>query len=82
SWCVWDCADEFFEYDRLYFTSQNHTEPITDTVIANSSDMVVYISNAADTEEQLQRIMDSNPNLKEYELQYQEKYCDVYYFWK
>lgn len=82
SWCVWDCADEFFEYDRLYFSSQNHTDAITDTVIANSDDLVVYVSNAADTEEQLQRIMDSNPNLKEYELQYQEKYCDVYYFRK
>ena len=82
SWCVWDCADEFFEYDRLYFSSQNHTEPIMDTVIANSNDLVVYVSNAADAEEQLQRIMDSNPNLKEYELQYQEKYCDVYYFRK
>ncbi len=80
SWCVWDCADEFFEYDRLYFSSQSHTEPITDTVIANSSDLVVYISNTADAEEQLHRIMNSNPNLKEYELQYQEKYCDVYYF--
>ena len=82
SWCVWDCADEFFEYDRLYFTSQNHTEPITDTVITGSDDLVVYISNTADAEEQLQRIMDSNPNLKEYELQYQEKYCEVYYFRK
>ena len=82
SWCVWDCADEFFEYDRLYFVGQNHTDAITDIVIANTSDLVVYVSNAADTEEQLQRIMASNPNLKKYELQYQEKYCDVYYFWK
>ena len=82
SWCVWDCADEFFEYDRLYFSGKNHTEPIADTVIANSDDLVVYVSNAADAEEQLQRIMDTNPNLKEYELQYQEKYCDVYYFRK
>lgn len=82
SWCVWDCADEFFEYDKLYFSSQSHTEPITDTMIADSDDLVVYISNTANVEEQLRRIMGSNPNLKEYELQYQEKYCDVYYFRK
>ena len=82
SWCVWDCTDEFFEYGRLYFVGQSHTEPITDTVIANSSDLVVYVSNTADTEAQLRRIMDSNLNLKEYELKYQEKYCDVYYFRK
>lgn len=80
SWCVWDSADEFFAYDRLYFTSQSHTEPIADAVIADSRDLVVYLSNTAQAKEQLQRIMDSNPNLTTYELQYQEKYCDVYYF--
>lgn len=82
SWCVWNSADEFFEYDRLYFMERSHTEPIEDTVIANSGDLVVYISNTADAEEQIRRIMESSPSLKEYELQYQEKYCDVYYFWK
>lgn len=82
SWCVWDSADEFFEYERIYFTSQNHTEPITEDVIANCRDLVVYISNTADEKEQLRRIMNSNPNLRGYELQYQEKYCSVYYLWQ
>ncbi|MCM1253432.1 MAG: glycosyltransferase family 39 protein [Clostridium sp.] len=80
SWCVWDSADEFFEYDKIYFSEQSHTEPIMDTEIADSDDLVVYVSNTADSKAQLRRIMESNLNLSGYELQYQEKYCDVYYF--
>ncbi|MDE7338982.1 MAG: hypothetical protein K2N80_00250 [Lachnospiraceae bacterium] len=80
SWCVWDCADEFFEYDRIYFASQNDTEPILDAVIADSGELVVYLSNTAEKQEQLERIRNSNPKLTAYELRYQEKYCDVYYF--
>ncbi|MDE5931267.1 MAG: glycosyltransferase family 39 protein [Lachnospiraceae bacterium] len=80
SWCVWDCADEFFEYDRIYFASQNDMEPISDAVIADSGELVVYLGNTAEKQEQLERIFNSNPNLGEYELLYQERYCDVYYF--
>jgi len=80
SWCVWECADEFFEYDRIYFVSQDDTEPISDEVIADSRELVVYLSNTAERQGQLARILDSNPNLAVCELQYQEKYCDVYYF--
>lgn len=82
SWCVWDCADEFFEYERIYFASQNDTAPIADAVVAESEALVVYLSSAAQKQEQLQRILDSNPKLTQYELKYQEKYCDVYYFHK
>lgn len=81
SWCVWECADEFFEYDRIYFASQNDAEPISDAVVADSGELVVYLSNTADGQEQLERILNSNPNLTAYELQYQKKYCDVYYFY-
>lgn len=80
SWCVWDSANEFFEYNKIYFASLYDTEPITDDVIAGCDDLVVYLSNSADTDAEIQRIMDSNPKLTAYELQYQEKYCDVYYF--
>lgn len=82
NWCVWDCADEFFAYDRIYFVSQSDTEPIADAVIADSGELVVYLYNTAEKEAQLQRILDSNPKLSGHELQYREKYCDVYYFYK
>lgn len=80
SWCVWDCADEFFEYERIYFASQNDTAPISDEAVAESEALVVYLSSTAEKQEQIQRILNSCPNLKGYELQYREKYCDVYYF--
>lgn len=81
SWCVWDSADEFFEYDRIYFASQSDKEPIPDDTIAGSKELVVYLSNTAEREEQLQRILDSAPHLNSYELRYEEKYCEVYYFY-
>lgn len=79
SWCVWDVADELFEYDRVYFASQGSSESITDSAITESSDVVVYLSNSADPKAQLGRIMESSQGLSEYELMYSEKYCDVYY---
>ncbi|MCH5257026.1 MAG: glycosyltransferase family 39 protein [Lachnospiraceae bacterium] len=81
SWCVWDVADELFEYDRVYFMSQGGTEAIDDSYVTGSNELVVYLSNAAQAQEQLKRIMYSNANLSDYELKYQEKYCDVYYLY-
>lgn len=78
SWCVWDCADEFFEYDRIYFASMDDVEPIEDDTIAECEELVVYLSNTAKAEEQIRRVQESNPDLTEYELQYQGKYYDVY----
>ncbi|MBD5521071.1 MAG: glycosyltransferase family 39 protein [Lachnospiraceae bacterium] len=79
SWCVWDAADELFEYERVYFASQGSGEPITDSAIIESSEVVVYLSNSADPKAQLGRIIESSSGLSEYELMYSEKYCDVYY---
>ncbi|MBD5402830.1 glycosyltransferase family 39 protein [bacterium] len=79
SWCVWDVADELFEYDRVYFASQGSDDAITDSTIMESNEVVVYLNNSADSKAQLGRIMESSPGLSEYELMYSEKYCDVYY---
>ena len=81
SWCVWDAADELFEYERVYFASQGSGEPITDSAIAESSEAVVYLNNSADPKAQIGRIMESSSGLSEYELMYSEKYCDVYYLY-
>ncbi|MCM1038387.1 MAG: glycosyltransferase family 39 protein [Ruminococcus sp.] len=78
SWCVWDCADEFFAYDKIYFASMNDAEPIEDEVLAKSEKIVVYLSNTAEPEEQLRRVQSRNPGLAESELQYRGKYYDVY----
>ena len=81
SWCVWDSADEFFVYDRIYFADREKVEPISDKTIAESDDLVVYLSNAADAETQLQRILNSNSKVDAYELKWQDRYCSVYYFY-
>lgn len=81
SWCVWDAADELFEYDRVYFASQGSSETITDPAITGSSEVVVYLNNAVEPKAQLGRIMESSPGLSECELMYSEKYCDVYYLY-
>ena len=78
NWCVWDTADELFEYDRIYFVDQGSTEAVVDLDVSESKEVVVYVSNTAQAEEQLERIMGSNTNLSNCELLYQEKYCDVY----
>lgn len=80
SWCVWDCANELFAYDAVFFAGQSNTNPIKDDKVAGSKELVVYLSHSANAQEQLKRILDSNANVTKYELQYQEKYCDVYYF--
>ncbi|MBQ6806646.1 MAG: glycosyltransferase family 39 protein [Lachnospiraceae bacterium] len=81
SWCVWDCTNELLEYDGVFFAGQSSTELIQDSKVANSEELVVYLSNSADAQTQLQRILNSNVNVAEYELQYSEKYCDVYYLY-
>lgn len=78
SWCVWDCADEFFEYDRIYFASLDDAGEIEDDTIAECEELVVYISNTAEVEDQIRRVQNVNPGLTECELQYQGKYYDVY----
>lgn len=78
SWCVWDCADEFFEYDRIYFASLDDAGEIEDDTIAECEELVVYISNTAEVEDQIRRVQSVNPGLTECELQYQGKYYDVY----
>lgn len=80
SWCIWDCTNELFEYDRVFFAGQSSTDKIRDNEITDSESLVVYLSNSADAKEQLQRILNSNTHVTKYELQYQESYCDVYYF--
>lgn len=81
SWCVWDSTDELFAYERIYFASQDSTEPIADEKIGGSRELVVYLADSAEEEAQIRRILDSNPELTEYELKYREKYCGVYYFY-
>lgn len=80
-WCIWDAANELMEYEGVYFASAGNVNLIGDSVIANASSLVVYLADGADVQAQIDRILGSNKKLTDYELQYEEKYCDVYYFY-
>lgn len=80
-WCIWDVTNELMEYDGVYFAAAGSESQIEDSTIANASSLVVYLADGADVQAQIGRILASNENLTDYELQYEEKYCDVYYFY-
>ena len=124
-WCVWDSADELFEYPEVYFTDRAQVEEaadssvsetgkpgnassdveslqsgsadkitdssessstdvqqnvfITDKKITGASSLVVYVARCDDETTALRGIMNSS-GLKDYEKQYSDTYCDVYFF--
>lgn len=80
-WCIWDVTNELLEYDGVYFAAAESENPIEDPIITNAHSLVVYVADGADIQTQMDRILAGNKNLTEYVLQYEEKYCDVYYFY-
>lgn len=80
-WCIWDVANELMEYEKVYFARTKEEGLLTDRTIAGASSLVVYLADGADVQAQIGRIFASNQNLTDCELQYEEKYCDVYYFY-
>lgn len=79
-WCIFDVSNELMEYDSVYFALAGSENPIEDDRIANASSLVLYLADGADVQAQIDRIFAGNKNLTDFELQYEEKYCDVYYF--
>lgn len=80
-WCVWAVANELLEYPAVYFAQAGETAALHDETVRGAAKLVVYVDKEADQEGQIARVFDSNPRLENYELKFEEKYCDVYYFW-
>ena len=78
-WCIWDVANELMEYEEVYFAQTGREGQLTDKTIAGASALVVYLADGADVQVEIDRIFAGNQNLTDCELQYEEKYCDVYY---
>ena len=81
AWCIWDVTNELLEYDGVYFAAAESENPIEDSIITNAYSLVVYVADGADIQAQMDRILAENKYLTDYALQYEEKYCDVYYFY-
>ena len=79
-WCIWDVTDELMEYPGIYFAAADSDNMIDDGSIREADSLVVYLARGAAQEEQIRRVLDSNPGLSEYRKVFEEKYCDVYYF--
>ena len=77
-WCIWGVADELMQYPGVYFVSASGEDRLKDTKIKNSRSLVAYVAEGADAGTQLQRLLQSNPNLRNYTQVATEKYCDVY----
>ncbi len=79
-WCIWDVADELFQYPGVYFADASGEGAVGDSVIQEADELVVYLGRGADEQAQIDRILDSGRRLTGYEAVFEEKYCDVYYF--
>lgn len=79
-WCIWDVTNELLEYSEVYFASTDSVDVMKDEKIRQAESLVVYVADGTDADDQLGRIVNSNPRLAEHrELMFEEKYCDVYY---
>lgn len=78
SWCIWESSNELFEYPQVYFTSDAVDTAISDDIVQNSKELLVYVNTLGDTDKQIQRVLESNKNVTEYELVHEEKFCNLY----
>jgi hypothetical protein len=89
-WCIWDVTDELMEYPAVYFaaagggaledeSSGSAAGQLEDERIGNASELVVYVADGADAAEEIGRITDQYPQFTEWELMFEEKYCQVYW---
>ncbi len=82
-WCIWDVANELFAYSEVYFVEAKGEELITDERIQNADELVVYLSNGVDDDEQTMRVAaSSRQGIDGSQRIFSEKYCSVQYFFR
>ena len=80
SWCVWSSTSELLCYPKVYFADVWEKETITDESIRSATELVVYLFRTDQDETALERITESAPGVSEYEMEYRDTFCDIYYF--
>lgn len=81
SWCVWESANELFEYPRVYFYDAANEGVIEDQTIANAEELLVYIHNFEDDTDMKQKIYASCSFLTREEIIEESKFCTLYRFY-
>lgn len=77
---VWWCSQELMQYEKVYFASQANKEPLTDEILCNSENVIVYAADYETQEESLQMILDSNEKLSGYKQVGSKSLWSVYEF--
>lgn len=80
-WCVWDVTNELMAYQDVCFVSAENDGTIEDGRIRSADSLVVYLVQSEDESVWIERVLASNKNLTDYRHMFEEKYCDVYYFY-
>lgn len=81
SWCIWESADELFEYPEVYYISDNTTDQIIDDKLEQSKRILVYVSTIGNQQEQVDRVLNSMELLTDYEIVEESKFCNLYHFY-
>ena len=81
SWCIWESADELFEYPEVYYISDNTTDQIIDDKLEQSKRLLVYVSTIGNQQEQVDRVLNSMELLTDYEIVEESKFCNLYHFY-
>ena len=81
SWCIWESADELFEYPEVYYISDNTTDQIIDDKLGQSKRILVYVSTIGNQQEQIDRVLNSMELLTDYEIVEESKFCNLYHFY-
>lgn len=81
-WCVWKSANELLEYPQIMFLSNASEIPIMDEEIKQAQELMVYINSFGNEQVQIQRIYESNSNVKAHKLVKEDKFCKLYVFRK
>lgn len=81
SWCIWESADELFEYPEIYYISDNTTDKIVDDRLGQAKRLLVYVSTIGNPQEQVDRVLNSMELLTGYEIVEESKFCNLYNFY-
>lgn len=81
SWCIWESSNELFEYPEVFFVSDSTETPIEDIKVQEGKELLVYIHTLGDTSKQLERVLESNRYVTEYEVINENKFCNLYHFY-
>lgn len=78
---VWRLSNELFEYSKGFYVSEGNTEAITDKDFLEATSLSVYVADCDNKGEVINNILNSNPNVTDYEEVFTEDMWTMYHFY-